>query len=240
MSAPHGTLSVVDVTTRARLDMPAISEFYASPGLRLGLLLDDHPGATYDFRLATGTEIGVPDQFGSDKQFCVATIRFPKVRADVTAWKPVPSGGTPDDWNILCTKTLGRALKRAGYPDDLKDLKALVLWRQRDAEIAAIRGGTAQHVLQSANAIDAAPSSDPMQKALEDAGVTSDEQVSTDDGEFEMLASDEQVNDIALLVEGLDAKEVKVFQAFAKTLGANNLGLVTVDQAEAILGWFEP
>ena len=79
-----------------------------------------------------------------------------------------------------------------------------------------------------------------MQKALEDAGVSSDEQVSTDDGEFEMLASDEQVNDIALLVEGLDAKEVKVFQAFAKTLGANNLGLVTVDQAEAILGWFEP
>ena len=79
-----------------------------------------------------------------------------------------------------------------------------------------------------------------MQKALEDAGVPSDEQVSTDDGEFEMLASDEQVNDIALLVEGLDAKEVKVFQAFAKTVGANNLGLVTVDQAEAILGWFEP
>jgi len=219
--------------------MPAISEFYASPGLRLGLLLDDHPGATYDFKLATGSEIGVPDQFGSDKQFCLATIKFPRVRADVTAWKPVPAGGTPDDWNILCTKTLGRALKRAGYPDDLKDLKALVLWRQRDAEIAAIRAGTIQHALPSANSIDASPNSDPMQIALSNAGVASDEQVSTDDGEFDVLASDEQVDQIAMLVESLDAKEVKVFQAFAKTLGANDLAFVTADQAEAIIGWFE-
>jgi len=221
--------------------MAAISEFYASPGLRLGLLLDDHPEATYEFRLATGAEIGVPDTFGADKPFCVATIRFPKGRADVTAWKPVAGSGTPDEWNILCTKTLGRALKRAGYPDDLKDLKALVLWRQRDAEIAAIRGGTTSHVVPSANAIAAAPSSDPMQVALDEAGVSSDESTGGDEepDAFVDIVDDETLEQITELVSGLNGTEEKIFVAFLKKLGVTNLSYATATDAEAILGWFD-
>jgi hypothetical protein len=224
--------------------MAAISEFYASPGLRLGLLLEDHPEATYDFQLVTGADIGVPDKFGGDKQFCLATIRFPIGRSDVTAWKPVPASGTADDWNILCTKTLGRALKRAGYPDDLKDLKALVLWRQRDAEIAAIRGG-AELSLPSANAIAALPAADPMQAALDEAGVTSDEAIGGDedadviDASPNEIISDETLNEITELMGGLDKTEEKVFVAFLKKLGISNLNFATADDAEAILGWFD-
>ena len=213
--------------------------------MRLGLLLDDHPEATYEFRLATGAEIGIPDKFGADKPFCVATIRFPKGRADVTAWKPVAASGTPDEWNILCTKTLGRALKRAGYPDDLKDLKALVLWRQRDAEIAAIRGGTTSHVVPSANAIAAAPSSDPMQVALDEAGVANEEATGGDeeadivDVSPSEVIDDETLNEITELVGGLDKTEEKVFVAFLKKLGISNLVYASATDAEAILGWFD-
>lgn len=220
--------------------MAAISEFYASPGLRLGLLLEDHPEATYDFQLVAGADVGVPDKFGGDKQFCLATIRFPAGRSDVTAWKPVPASGSPDEWNILCTKTLGRALKRAGYPDDLKDLKALVLWRQRDAEIAAIRGG-AELTVQSANTIAALPSADPMQLALEEAGVASDEAIGGDEeaDAFAELADDETLDQITELMDGLNATEEKVFVAFLKKLGVTNLIHATATDAEAILGWFD-
>jgi hypothetical protein len=220
--------------------MAAISEFYASPGLRLGLLLEDHPEATYDFQLVAGSDVGVPDKFGGDKQFCLATIRFPAGRSDVTAWKPVPASGSPDEWNILCTKTLGRALKRAGYPDDLKDLKALVLWRQRDAEIAAIRGG-AELTVQSANTIAALPSADPMQLALDQAGVTSDEAIGGDEepDAFADVVDDETLDQITELMDGLNPTEEKVFLAFLKKLGVTNLIYATATDAEAILGWFD-
>lgn len=220
--------------------MVAISEFYASPGLRLGLLLEDHPEATYDFQLVTGEDVGVPKAFGGDKPFCLATIRFPAGRSDVTAWKPVPTSGSPDEWNILCTKTLGRALKRAGYPDDLKDLKALVLWRQRDAEIAAIRGG-AELTVQSANTIAALPSGDPMQAALDEAGVDTDESTGVDEepDAFIDVVDEEVLNEINELVSGLNATEEKVFIAFLKKLGVTNLPYASATDGEAILGWFD-
>jgi len=146
-----------------------IDENYASPGLRWGLLLEDHPGATYTFDLTDGASIPgaspIPKSYGGDKSYCVATILFPSpsVLAPVVAWKPVPDGGAPDEWNVLCTKTLGRALKKAGYPDNLKDLKALVLWRQRNAEVEAIsaQAGVAPLALGTGEAVT---------KALEAAG----------------------------------------------------------------------
>jgi hypothetical protein len=120
-------------------------ETYASPGLRWGLLLEDHPRATHDFKLRSGTEIGIPEEYGGKGKFCVCTINIPG-QEPIVAYKPVPERGKPDEWVVSCTKTLGRALKKAGYPDDLKDLRALVLWRQRDAEIEAIRGG---HIIEA-------------------------------------------------------------------------------------------
>jgi hypothetical protein len=218
-----------------------ISESYASPGLRLGLLLEDHPEATYDFRLATGDEIGVPDEYGGGtKKFCVCTISFGENRAPVIAWKPVSGNGTPDEWNILCTKTLGRALKRAGYPDDLHDLKALVLWRQREAEIAAIKGGALPDVRPVA-AIEAAPESDPMQAALEAAAVGDAEQVTVDDvadGEVVEVADAETLAEIDELRSGLNAKDTKLYAAFCESIGYT-FGDPTPEQAEQILGWFD-
>lgn len=122
--------------------MPELRAGYASPGLRWGLLLEDHPQATHTFSSGQAQEFGVPEPFGGQEQVCVATIHFNDGRPDVTGWKPTGKArGTADEWNVLCTKTLGRALKRAGYPDDMPSLKALVLWRQRNAEVAALGGG---------------------------------------------------------------------------------------------------
>lgn len=214
--------------------MGQISESYASPGLRLGLLLEDHPQATYEFHLRTGDEIGVPDEYGGgDRKFCVCTITFDEGRASVEAWKPVSGNGTPDEWNILCTKTLGRALKRAGYPDDLHDLKALVLWRQREAEIAAIKAGSLPLEVPRANAIAALPSADPMQAALDQAGVTDAEEVGEDDA----LADEESLAIIADLEDGLNAKDRKVYDAFRDQIGV--VGAPNPEQAEKILGWFD-
>jgi hypothetical protein len=233
--------------------MAQISESYASPGLRLGLLLEDHPQATYRFDLVTGEQIGVPGSYGGNKQFCLCTITFGADRAEVSAWKPVADKGTPDEWNILCTKTLGRALKRAGYPDDLKDLKALVLWRQRDAEIAAIRGGTAQVALPSANAIDALPAADPMQVALDRAAVTDAEAVGADEVDYETgevltaalpveveAADEEQVALVEELVAGLTTTERKNWTAYCKTMGlpSKPSDMTSEDVASALM-WLE-
>jgi len=124
--------------------MPPPLENYASPALRWSLLLEDDPGATHEFKLQVGTETGIPQQFGGSGNFCVCTIHFPtgSKKAPVHAYKTVPAKGTSDEWNVLCSKTLGRALKKAGYPDNLVDLKALVRWRQGQAELASALRGT--------------------------------------------------------------------------------------------------
>jgi hypothetical protein len=222
--------------------MGTISESYASPGLRLGLLLEDHPDATYTFDLVSGDAIGVPESFGGGKQFCLCTIRFGSGRATVTAWKAVPDRGSPDEWNILCTKTLGRALKRAGYPDDLHDLKALVLWRQREAEIADIKAGTQTLALPTANAIAALPSADPVQAALDAVAVTDAEAVGADDYDTEVVDADpEEVAMLRDLIDGLDAKETKAFAAFLKTINApSDPDAMSEQDRSDVLAWLDP
>lgn len=225
--------------------MGAISESYASPGLRLGLLLEDHPDATYTFDLVSGESIGVPSSFGGGKQFCLCTITFGAGRASVSAWKPVPDKGSPDDWNILCTKTLGRALKRAGYPDDLHDLKALVLWRQREAEIAAIKAGTQVLALPTANAIAALPEADPVQAALNAAGASDPEAVGADEVDYEtgeiVEADPEEVAMLRDLIDGLDSKESQAFGAFLRTINAPSDPARMSEQDRAdVLAWLDP
>jgi hypothetical protein len=172
----------------------ALSATYASPGLRWGLLLEDHPAATYEFTTALAEDFGVPQDFGGDAMVCVATIKRPGL-PDVVAWKaPGPEGTghgkdqrTPDGWNILQTKTLGRALKRAGYPDDMPSLKALVLWRQRNAEVAAITGGAAPH-------LQLGPGAGPEDNdALDAAAVVSLDEPSPDDGHLDAALVDAEV-----------------------------------------------
>lgn len=156
-----------------------ISETYASPALRLGLLLEDHPKARVEYALVSGEEAGIPAEYGGSGKFCQATIIFPEstgiapVVAHKKAEKPRSSEDPADAWNTMCTKTLGRALKKAGYPDDTKDLKALVLWRQRQVEINAIAAG--QPVQQ------ALPETSPVELALEAASTSPDAPTENDD-----------------------------------------------------------
>lgn len=250
--------------------MGEISATYASPGLRHGLLLEDHPAVSVDFDVQRGSELGIPDRLGGDKDYCVATISFPSEsdRKPVVGWKPLPKDEklnrgqehVSDIWLVLCSKALGRALKRAGYPDDLKDLKSLVLWRQREAEIAAITAGTAR--------VQLAPAA--IEKALEAGAVSNPEHTGADDGEApntetvddevvdaeivpppgvnpetgEIERNDEQEM-IAELILGLDEKENKSFAAFCKSLkidaatAARQPELLNASQCQELLGWLE-
>lgn len=141
--------------------MPAIPKTYASPGLRWGLFLHDHPAAPDPtFRLARydDPEVNVPKEFseggeeGFSGDFCVCTIDPADGGKKITAWREIPArekrGGswvslsrTPENWRKLTTMALGRALKQAGYADDTEDLKALLLWRRRDVELKALAAG---------------------------------------------------------------------------------------------------
>lgn len=139
----------------------SIDAAFAGTNLRWGLLLEDHPEAYASFRTSTGTELGIPTTYGGEKDYVVATIHFVS-RPNVEGYKAMGKSGDDEDWNKLCTQALGRALKRAGYPDKLTDLKAMVLWRQRRAEIDAVAIG---HPLALAApveaALDAAETHDP-------------------------------------------------------------------------------
>jgi hypothetical protein len=167
-------------------------------------MLQDEPQAEVKFSAQTGTELGIPSNYGGGGMFCVATITFPEHtgRHPAVGYKTAGSSGNPDEWNILCSKALGRALKRCGYPDDTVDLKALVHWRQRVAEIAAIGAGTAQLQLSSA----------PLDQAIEASG-TSRDAISQDDGEAPNTETDtEEIEEIEIVDDGSDelADEAKI------------------------------
>lgn len=124
----------------------AIDDNYASPGLRWGLLQDDFPGAhaTYELVQAHAIPGGHPFSNPND-DFVLCTITFPSGVNKVSAygWKPLSAAlkQTDEQYAALRTKALGRALKDAGYPDNLNDLRALTAWRHRQAEIGAISSG---------------------------------------------------------------------------------------------------
>jgi len=124
----------------------AIDEQYASPGLRWGLLQDDYPGASNEYRLVTADDIPGGHPFASPgEEFVLCTITFPPAfhKSPAYGWKPLSEARKRDDesYAALRTKALGRAIKDAGYPDKLPDLKALMVWRKRAAEIGALAAG---------------------------------------------------------------------------------------------------
>lgn len=145
--------------------MPEIPKTYASPGLRWGLFLHDHPKAKNPHYEVMGADamldtFGLPPQFGAETEdftglYVVCTIDPGDGRPSgevPRAWKEIPkrektrSGHvafvcTPENWRKLCTMALGRTLKEAGYPDDTEDLKALLLWRRRSIELEMLAAG---------------------------------------------------------------------------------------------------
>jgi hypothetical protein len=154
----------------------AIDESYVSPMLRWGLLLNDHPGAKSEFKIVSVEQLPIPERFREDKEYLVCSIVFPDGNATAIGWKPLKAAKKPGDegYAALRTMALGRALKDAGYPDKMPDLKALVLWRQRQAEISAIQSGVPRPALPVA--------AESIERALEEAADPVADATSPDDG----------------------------------------------------------
>jgi hypothetical protein len=133
--------------------MAQIAEDYVSPSVRWGVLKQDYPEAVAEFSETTGIELGIPAKFGGEDQYCVAQILLrPTDESPIVGYKPFSDAKSnkndhpSDAWNILCTKALGRALKRAGYADTAGEMKLIVQYKQRNAEHYAIRGGSSPDV----------------------------------------------------------------------------------------------
>lgn len=173
---------------------------YASPNLRWGLLLEDYPGATKKIRLVKGNnpllhevlpqgEDGEAGPF-DNVDFCVAVITFPagSGKPQALGYKQAETAEVrnADKWNVLSKKTLGRALKDGGYPDNMDELKGLMRWRERTVQIEML--GSAPGPIA---AIGTGRPADDEEDDLDRAAVDSPEHVGGDDGDI----GDEHVDD---------------------------------------------
>lgn len=125
--------------------MAQIAEDYVSPSVRWGMLKQDYPDAVFEFTHSQGVDVGIPASLGGEEEYCVCQIFLrPTDEVPIIGYKPLSDarGGKndhpSDGWNTLCTKALGRAVKRAGYDDTASALKVLVTYQQRKAEHGAI------------------------------------------------------------------------------------------------------
>lgn len=212
----------------------SISATYASPGLRVGLLMEDHPDAVITYRVGTAAECGVPPEWGGEQEVVICRIErggtHPAIEAykadlltDVVKGKRETRQPDPERWAALCTKALGRALKRCGYPDDMTDLRALVLWRQRNAEVAVIGAptapvgelGKAPEALESpedAATFDAAGRTEPDAPSVDD-GVADAELVDDDP------ATDDELAEVREVLAGLAPSQTTAVSAWARSRG---------------------
>ena len=109
----------------------AIQEGYLSTSLRWALFKADWPEGEIKFHEADAQVLNIPSSFSktADEKFCVAEItRFPNDPIMITAYKSQSDAGKikdSDAWHVLCSKAMGRALKKAGYPDTIDDLRTM-------------------------------------------------------------------------------------------------------------------
>jgi hypothetical protein len=94
----------------------------------------DWPDATVDFSEGTAADVNIPATFTKkDEKLCIAKVsRFTGDERIITAFKSqgdVRGAKDTDSWHALCSKAMGRALKKAGYPDTMTDLKILLKFR---------------------------------------------------------------------------------------------------------------
>lgn len=113
--------------------MPINFDDYISTSLRWSMFKADWPDATVEFTEGTAAEAGIPASFSKkDEKVCIATVtRFPGDTPFI-GYKSVSDakGRDTDSWNVLCSKAMGRALKKAGSPDNMNDLKVLMRFRE--------------------------------------------------------------------------------------------------------------
>lgn len=112
----------------------AIQEDYLSTSVRWALFKADFPDGHIEFSDASPEEIGIPESFSKKgERLCIATLTRYKGDPDpVVAFKSQSDAKTHDTdaWHVLCSKAMGRALKKAGYPDTMGDLKTLMNFRK--------------------------------------------------------------------------------------------------------------
>jgi hypothetical protein len=117
-----------------------IQEDYLSTSLRWSLFKTDNPEGAIEFYEASASELGIPARFlkSKDEMFCVAKItRYAGDSNAVIAYKSQNDAGKnidSDAWHVLCSKAMGRALKKAGYPDTMADLKTMMKFRSAGKE----------------------------------------------------------------------------------------------------------
>lgn len=114
--------------------MPINFDDYISTSLRWAMFKADWPDATVEFSEGTAAEAGIPSSFSKkDEKVCIATVsRYAGDTQVLVGYKTLSDakGRDTDAWNVLCSKAMGRALKKAGYPDNMNDLKVLMRFRE--------------------------------------------------------------------------------------------------------------
>lgn len=113
--------------------MPINFDDYISTSLRWSMFKADWPDATVEFTEGTAADAGIPASFSKkDEKVCIATVTRFKGDTPFIGYKSVSDakGRDTDSWNVLCSKAMGRALKKAGSPDNMNDLKVLMRFRE--------------------------------------------------------------------------------------------------------------
>lgn len=113
--------------------MPINFDDYISTSLRWSMFKADWPDATVEFSEGTAADAGIPSSFSKkDEKVCIATVVRFKGDTPFIGYKSFADakGRDTDAWNVLCSKAMGRALKKAGSPDNMNDLKVLMRFRE--------------------------------------------------------------------------------------------------------------
>lgn len=113
--------------------MPINFDDYISTSLRWSMFKADWPDATVEFSEGTAADAGIPASFSKkDEKVCIATVVRFKGDTPFIGYKSFADakGRDTDAWNVLCSKAMGRALKKAGSPDNMNDLKVLMRFRE--------------------------------------------------------------------------------------------------------------
>jgi hypothetical protein len=124
----------------------------------------DWPDATVEFTEGTAAEAGVPASFSKkDEKVCIATVTRFKGDTPFIGYKSISDakGRDTDAWNVLCSKAMGRALKKAGSPDNMNDLKVLMRFREAIGTAKKVETKAAPQVEAKAAVIAGAQTTQP-------------------------------------------------------------------------------
>lgn len=234
-----------------------IKETYVSPIVRLAFAREDHPGLDVKYAVVDAKDSGIHPAFlGDTELFVTCTVTIPGI-PPITAWKDVPKTEerwtgqqgsrrkvtvqvelNPDILAVLQTKALGRALKLLGYPDDMVAFRAVILWRQRNREIAAI--GERPPVAELEAAVSAIPTATEPDAEPDRPIEEGDVVVTVDEATGEIVVENDATALWTDLLGTMDPRlRVRVAQWAAAQLGVKNIFHVAPADAEKLIDYYE-